>query len=311
MTELIIGAVLLAVGFTVWRFGRTGRFAHEGRPQSDALARGVGVVLSAAGVYVASTAFWVIVPTGHVGVAILFGRPMPGYLDTGFNVKMPWVDVVEMSTQTQDYTMSAHANEGQVKGDDAVQVHGSDQMSLDIEATVLYHLDREHASDLYQRIGEDYVNRIIRPESRSVITTVATGWSGIDLYSTHRQEYQDSINAQLRPVLAQRGIVLEHVLLREVKPPQGVVDAINRKKQAQQDAEQMEYVLDKEKKEADRKRVEAAGIADFQKIVSTGISSQLLEWKGIEATERLAQSSNSKVVVIGSGKSGLPLILGQ
>ena len=268
-------------------------------------------MLSAAGVYLASTAFWVIVPTGHVGVAILFGRPMPGYLETGFNMKMPWMDVVEMTTQTQDYTMSAHANEGQVKGDDAVQVHGSDQMSLDIEATVLYHLDREHASDLYQQIGEDYVNRIIRPESRSVITTVATSWSGIDLYSTHRQEYQDSINAVLRPVLGARGIVLEHVLLREVKPPQGVVDAINRKKQAQQDAEQMEYVLDKEKKEADRKRVEAAGIADFQKIVSTGISSQLLEWKGIEATERLAQSPNSKVVVIGSGKSGLPLILGQ
>lgn len=310
MTELIFGSLLLIAGLVLLRAARRGSLGQR-NPQGNAIGRIVGLVLIPAGVYVASLAFWTIVSTGTVGVQILFSRPLPGYLGTGFNTKLPWVDVVEMNTQTQEYTMSGRNAEGQVKGDDAITVHGSDQMSLDIEATVLYHLDRDRASDLYQQIGTEYVSRIIRPESRSVITTVATSWSGIDLYSTHRQEYQDSINGRLRPILAVRGIVLEQVLLRDVKPPQGVVDAINRKKQAQQDAEQMEYVLDKERKEADRKRVEAGGIADFQRIVSQGISTQLLEWKGIEATERIAQSQNSKVIVIGSGKSGLPLILGQ
>jgi regulator of protease activity HflC (stomatin/prohibitin superfamily) len=119
------------------------------------------------------------------------------------------------------------------------------------------------------------------------------------------------IKQELSNTLGARGIVVENVLLRDVQLPQTLRTAIEAKQKAEQDSLQMQYVLTKEKQEAERKRVEAQGIADFQRIVTTGISDQLLQWKGIEATEKLAGSSNSKVIVIGGGKTGLPLILGQ
>jgi regulator of protease activity HflC (stomatin/prohibitin superfamily) len=104
---------------------------------------------------------------------------------------------------------------------------------------------------------------------------------------------------------------VENVLLRDIQLPDTLRYAIEAKQKAEQDSLQMQYVLTKEKQEADRKRVEAQGIADFQRIVTAGISEQLLEWRGIEATQKLAESPNSKIVVIGGGKNGLPLILGQ
>ena len=114
----------------------------------------------------------------------------------------------------------------------------------------------------------------------------------------------------LRAEMAGRGIIVERVLLRNVKLPPTVTAAIEAKKQAEQEALRMQFVLQRERQEAERKRIEAAGIRDFQRIVAQGISAQLLTWKGIEATEKLAASPNAKVIVIGSGKNGLPLILG-
>lgn len=119
------------------------------------------------------------------------------------------------------------------------------------------------------------------------------------------------ILTELRSVLADRGVVVENVLLRDIQLPETLKMAIEAKQRAEQDSLQMEYVLTKEKQEAERKRVEAQGVADFQKIVTQGISEQLLQWKGIEATEKLALSPNTKIIVVGGGKTGLPLILGQ
>jgi len=116
-------------------------------------------------------------------------------------------------------------------------------------------------------------------------------------------------NQELSRILAERGIVVESVLLRDIQLPLMLKSSIEAKQQAEQDALRMNFVLQKEKQEAERKRIEAQGIADFQRIVAQGISPQLLEWKGIEATERLATSPNSKVVLIGSARTGLPLIL--
>jgi prohibitin 1 len=119
------------------------------------------------------------------------------------------------------------------------------------------------------------------------------------------------IQEELRKGLAPRGIVVENVLLRDIQLPETLAAAIEAKQKAEQASLQMEYVLTKEKQEADRKRIEAQGIADFQRIVTAGISEPLLQWKGIEATEKLAESANTKVVVIGGAKTGLPVILSQ
>ena len=305
MGSIIIAIILIIVGFVLRNNAKN---LHEQREVLG--ARIISMAMFAVAAVVMILACTAMVPTGTVGVQVLFGKPLNGYLETGLNFISPLVSVHEMTIQTQQYTMSAKAKEGQVEGDDAIQVHGNDQLTLMVEATVLYHIDKDKSSQLYQGVGDGYVEKIVRPESRSAITTVATSWSGIDLYSTHRQDYQDSITQVLRPVFAARGIILEQVLIRDVQPPQQLVDAINQKKQAQQYAEQMDYILQKEQKEAERKRIEAQGIADFQRIVSQGISGPLLQWKGIEATQELAKSQNTKVIVIGSGKSGLPLILG-
>ena len=129
------------------------------------------------------------------------------------------------------------------------------------------------------------------------------------LYTAGREAIVAEIFKMAEPVAREKGISIEKVLLRAVKLPQLVAEAIERKLQAEQQAEQMKFILDKERQETDRKRIEAQGISDFQRIVSQGITQSLLDWKGIEATEKLASSPNSKIVIIGNPKSGLPLIL--
>jgi len=172
-------------------------------------------------------------------------------------------------------------------------------------------LNPEKASDVYQKIGPNYVIVLIEPNLRAAIREATASHTANALYSGEREMVANQIRDQLSSLLAQRGVVIESILLRDIQLPQTLKSSIEAKQQAEQEALAMNFRLQKEKQEAERKRIEAAGIRDFQQIVAQGISPQLLEWKGIEATETLAKSPNAKVVVIGSGKNGLPLILGQ
>ena len=176
---------------------------------------------------------------------------------------------------------------------------------------MIYHLSPDKAADVYGTIGERYVDVLIEPNLRSAIREATASHSANALYSGEREMVAKQIVAQLTDLLGKRGIVIESVLLRDIQLPATLKASIEAKQQAEQEALAMSFRLQKETQEAQRKRIEAQGISDFQKIVAQGISSQLLEWKGIEATENLAKSPNAKVVVIGSGKNGLPLILGQ
>jgi regulator of protease activity HflC (stomatin/prohibitin superfamily) len=182
---------------------------------------------------------------------------------------------------------------------------------LQMDTSLLYHVSAPHAAELYQKVGEDYVSVIVEPLLRSSIREATAENSANALYTGGRELVAKRILEELRSTLGARGLVVENVLLRDIQLPETVRNAIEAKQKAEQDSLQMRYVLTKEKQEADRKRVEAQGIADFQRIVTAGISDQLLQWKGIEATQKLAESSNTKIVVIGGGKTGLPLILGQ
>jgi regulator of protease activity HflC (stomatin/prohibitin superfamily) len=236
------------------------------------------------------------VPTGNVGVLTLFGKVTGDALGEGIHMINPLKSVQKMSIQTQSVKESANtpSNEG---------------LMLALDTSLLFHLDRTKAAQVFQTVGENYSEKIVEPTLRSAIRGSTSSHSANALYTNARELVQQQIQDELSTQLAPRGIIVEAVLLRDVQLPANMKTSIEAKQQAEQDALRMNFVLDKEKREAERKRIEATGIADFQKIVAQGISPQLLEWKGIEATEKLATSSNTKVIVVGNPKNGLPLIL--
>lgn len=236
------------------------------------------------------------IPTGHVGVLTLFGRVDTGeVLSEGIHLINPLKSVEKLSIQTQSRKESA-------------SVPSKEGLLLSLDTSLLFHLDRTQAAQVFQSVGSDYAEKIVEPELRSAIRGATSAHSSNDLYTNGRELVQAQIENDLKAHLAPRGVVVEAVLLRDVQLPALLKASIEAKQQAEQDALRMSFILQKEKQEADRKGIEAKGIADFQKIVAQGISPQLLEWKGIEATEKLAASSNTKIVVIGNTKNGLPLV---
>ena len=182
---------------------------------------------------------------------------------------------------------------------------------MNLDTSLIYHLSPDRAADVYQKIGPNYVEVLIEPNVRAAIREATASHTANALYTGEREMVAKQIFDELYNLLGQRGFVVESVLLRDIQLPATLKASIESKQQAEQESLAMSFRLQKEKQEAERKRIEAAGVRDFQQIVAQGISAQLLEWKGIEATELLAKSPNAKIVVIGGGKNGLPLILGQ
>jgi prohibitin 1 len=236
------------------------------------------------------------IPTGNVGVLTLFGKVTGETLSEGIHLINPLKSVQKLSVQTQSVKESANvpSNEGLI---------------LALDTSLLFRLDKNKAAFVYQSVGENYADKIVEPTLRAAIRASTSAHTANALYTNARELVQQQIQDELTAQLAPRGVIVENVLLRDVQLPAMLKSSIEAKQQAEQDALRMSFILQKEKQEAERKRIEAQGIADFQKIVAQGISAQLLEWKGIEATEKLATSSNAKVVIVGNAKNGLPLVL--
>jgi prohibitin 1 len=238
-----------------------------------------------------------VIPAGSVGVVDLFGRVSPTPLNAGIQFANPLARVVTMSIKTQELK-------------EVMDVPSKEGLTMNVECSVLFHLDPEKAADVYRTIGQDYIPVILEPQFRSVTRGVTAGFEAKALYTSEREHLAQVITGDLQKLLGPRGVLIESTPLRRLTLPQRITTAIEEKLSADQESQRMEFVLLKEKQEAERKRIEAAGVADFQRIVAQGISPELLRWKGIEATTKIAESPNSKVIVIGSGKDGLPLILG-
>lgn len=238
------------------------------------------------------------VGTGHVGVLTLFGKVTGETLGEGIHLINPLKTNNEMSIQTQTLKESA-------------SVPSSEGLMMSLDTSLIYHLSPDRAADVFQRIGGDYENVVVEPTLRSAIREATASHTANALYTGEREIVAKQIYDQVSNQLNQRGITVESVLLRDIQLPATLKASIEAKQQAEQEALAMNFRLQKEEQEAKRKRIEAQGIRDFQQTVAQGITPSLLEWKGIEATENLARSSNSKVVVIGNNKNGLPLILGQ
>lgn len=238
------------------------------------------------------------VDTGHVGVLTLFGRVTGEVLPEGMHVISPFKANNALSVQTQ--TLKESAN-----------VPSSEGLMMNLDTSLIYHLNPSQAADVFQKTGADYEDKVVEPMLRAAIREATASHTANALYTGEREMVAKQISEELLAQLTPRGLIVENVLLRDIQLPSTLKASIEAKQQAEQEALAMNFRLQKETQEAQRKRIEAQGIRDFQQIVAQGISPALLEWKGIEATETLAKSPTSKVVVIGNSKNGLPLILGQ
>ncbi len=270
-------------------------FTIEHSGGGKTLIRGVGalvLLVVAALIALSSTS---CVQTGHVGVVSVFGRVTGRTLSEGIHLVNPASSITELSIKTQEIKEKA-------------AVPSKEGLIMGLEASILYHLDPAQAATVYQQMGPTYADILLVPTFRSAIRAITAGNTAASLYSDGREGIAQQILEDVRRQVAPRGVIIENVLLRDLQLPDTLKHAIEAKQQAQQEAQRMEFVLQREKQEAERKRVEAGGIKDFQDIVSQGISEKLLEWKGIEATMELVKSQNAKVIVVGNAKNGLPLI---
>jgi prohibitin 1 len=286
---LFIVAILAAiVAFFVYRR------AKQRMNKSEASFALTGMIVA---IVIALSQCWTVIPAGHTGVVDFLGNVSDNTLKPGVNLVNPMAKVEKMSIKTQELKelMSVPSKEG---------------LSVDLEISLLFKLNSEKANDIYKTVGPNYADIILVPQFRSVVRGVTARFEAKALYTASREKLAGEILEELERLVGPRGIIVEQAPLRQIKLPERLTKSIEEKLQAEQESQRMQFVLTREKQEADRKRIEAKGIADFQDIVSKGISDQLLKWKGIEATEKLANSTNTKVVVIGSGKDGLPLILG-
>jgi prohibitin 1 len=292
---LFILGILVAL-IALVAFGKLARASRgDSFPVVGASRAGAGIVALVAALVAVSQVLTVI-PAGHVGVVDFFGTVSPMTLKAGINFVNPLARVIKFSVKTQEIkeTMDVPSKEG---------------LTVQLEISTLFHLDPDKAADVYKTIGPNYIEIILEPQFRSVVRGVTAGYEAKALYTSEREMLAGIIQKDLQHLVGPRGVTVEASPLRRVGLPGGLTQAIEEKLRAEQESQRMQFVLLKEKQEAERKRIEAQGIADFQTIVTKGISEPLLRWKGIEATEKLAASQNAKVVIIGAGKDGLPLIL--
>lgn len=254
-----------------------------------------------------STACVKQIDPGEIGVKILFGSIQNDIMGSGLHFINPLLDVKKLDVKTQNYTMSGVNDEGNKTGDDAIKVLTSDGLEVTIDLTVLYRVVGADAPRLLRETGEDYRDKIVRPITRTKIRDNAVYYQAVDLFGAKRDEFQQRIYKTIEDDFKKRGLMLEQLLVRNITLPNSVKASIESKINAEQDAKKMEFVLQKEKQEAERKRVEAQGIADYQKIINTGLTDQQLQYEQIKAMKEIALSANAKVIVMGKGNT--PLII--
>jgi len=296
MVLIVFGIILLIAGIILKRNLQYGRFTRY--------IRVAAVILIIGGILTKSV---VQVEAGQVGVKSLFGKVQNDVLSSGLHLINPFVEVRTLDIKTQNYTMSGVHDEGQKASDDAIRVLTADGLEVTIDLSVLYKLLPSEAPRLVRETGVDYTDKIVRPVTRTRIRDNAVFYDAVSLYSSKRDEFQHRIFKSIEDDFKKRGILLEQLLVRNITLPQSVKETIEQKINAEQDAQKMQFVLLKEKQEAERKRVEAQGIADYQRIINIGLTDQQLQYEQIKAYLELAKSPNAKVIVMGKGNT--PVIL--
>ncbi|MGC1392007.1 MAG: prohibitin family protein [Bacteroidales bacterium] len=296
MTVIVVGIIILIIGFVA---------AKADEPmlrKYRSMIKTAGVIVILIGLSIACV---VQVEPGQVGVQKLFGKVNNNILESGLNIINPLVQVVMFDVRTENYTMSGVQDEGAKQGDDAIRVLTADGLEVVIDLTVLYKVIPTEAPRILKEVGTDYRNVLVRPICRTKIRDNAVYYDAVALYSTKRDEFQSKIFTTIETNFKERGLLLEQLLVRNITLPASVKASIESKINAEQDAQKMQFVLQKETQEAQRKRVEAQGIADYQKILSTGLSDKLLQYEMIKA---ITNSPNAKLIFMTNGKN-LPMMV--
>lgn len=293
---VIIGVILFLIGSSFSNNQSLSKFARPFK---------VGAVIAI--VIGLMSSMFKQIDAGKVGVQSLYGNVQPDILESGLHVINPLLDITDFDIQTQNYTMSAVHSEGAQEGDDAIRVLSNDGLEVVIDLTVLYRVSPSESPKIYKQIGVDYIDKIVRPVTRTRIRDNAVYYDAVALYSTKRNEFQQRIYKSIEDDFKTRGLVLEQLLIRNINLPASVKLSIESKINAEQDAQKMTFVLQKEKQEAERKRVEAQGIADYQRIISMGLTDKQLQYEQIKAQKELAASPNTKIIFM-NGKNA-PVIL--
>jgi regulator of protease activity HflC (stomatin/prohibitin superfamily) len=298
MALIIIGFIVFLLGLAIARSNESNfrRFASP--------VRILGGIFILIGIL---TSCIVQIGAGEIGVKKLFGNVQNDVLTSGLHFINPLLDVEEMDIKTQNYTMSGVHDEGQKAGDDAIRALTADGLEVVIDLTVLYRVLPTDAPRIVRESGLNYTDKIVRPLTRTKIRDNAVYYEAVSLYSSKRDEFQARIFKSIENDFKKRGLVLEQLLVRNITLPQMVKNAIEQKITAEQDAQKMQFVLQKERQEAERKRVEAQGIADYQHIISESLTDRQLQYEQIKAMKDLAGSTNAKMVIMGKGNT--PVIL--
>lgn len=282
---LALGAgLMLAMGYLAGR-GRLG-------DSRNTLAACIGIAVLVLGIRAIRT-----IPAGHVGIQNLFGSVADESLGSGLRIVNPLVRVIPMSVMTQE-------------AKETLEVPTREGLTVTMDVSILYRLDPPSAASVYREAGPRWAEILLTPQVRSVVRGVTATYEAKALYTSTREEVSGLIVNGLSGLVRNRGIVVEAAALRQLTLPRGLAASIEQKLQAEQESQRMEFILLKEKQEAERKRIEAQGIDAYQRVVAASLTPSLLRFRGIEATLKLAESQNSKVVVVGAGSDGLPIILG-
>ncbi|NJM94148.1 MAG: prohibitin family protein [Cytophagales bacterium] len=260
-------------------------------------------MLAAAGlifvIYFSSQIF-ITIASGEAGVIYRRfggGTDTESFFEEGFHVIAPWnkLFVYDVRTQERKETMEVLSRNG---------------LTIALDLSIRFEPRVQELGKLHRQLGLNYAEKVVIPEIRTAARKIIGNYTPEELYSSKRDQIQDEVFAEAKENVEKKFISLDAVLVRNITMPATIKEAIEKKLKQEQESMEYEFRLEKEKKEAERKRIEAQGIKDFQDIVSDGLTDKLLKWKGIEATLELAKSENSKIVVIGQGKEGLPIILG-
>jgi len=214
----------------------------------------------------------------------------------GFHLIAPWNNIYVYEVKEQ-------------KVEESMDILDKNGLSMAIDITVRYNPTYEKIGYLHEEFGRSYVDRLVIPEVRSAVRKVMGRYEAEEIYSTKRNEVEETIINETKTILAENNVIMKALLIRSIRLPEKIRQAIDDKLKQEQEASAYRYRLDKEESEAERKRIAASGEAAANKIINSSLTPSLLKMRGIEATIELSKSNNSKVVVIGSGENGMPLIL--
>jgi len=287
-TNFIVGIVFLAIGIAL----AATRMRHSDYNKTINI---VGVVVILIAVVKILFSFIRIVPAGTVGVVDLFGQVIPQARHSGLNIVNPFANIIVMNIKTEEEQES-------------MNVPSQEGLSIDLDTSILFKVSPEKAAEIYRTVGMNYREIIVQPQFRSACRGISANYEAKALYTSGREEIAQKIFSELEGMLASRGIILEKVLLRSIQLPATVSKAIEMKLKAEQESEQMKFVLTKEKQEAERKVIEAEGIAKAQEIINKTLSQAYLQHEAIQAQMRMADSPNHTTVYIPSGDNGIPMV---